>query len=72
MTLTIVQLKILRAIKDGVQSNGYPPTVAELCEISGLRSKSSVHHQLTVLEMKGLIRREFGRSRAITLLGEAA
>lgn len=71
-SLTTVQQKILQAITAGVATNGYPPTVQELCEISGLRSKSSVHHQLMMLEMKGYIRREFGRSRAITVLQEAA
>ncbi|MFG2603198.1 hypothetical protein ACGFT2_06590 [Streptomyces sp. NPDC048514] len=50
-----------------VWEHGQAPSVQEVGEGVGLRSRSSVHHQLVELEAKHAIRRERGRSRGIRL-----
>jgi repressor LexA len=66
--LTVRQQEILAAIHEGISSNGLPPTMRELGEAVGLSSPSSVKAQLDALEVKGYLRRDEGRSRAIHLL----
>jgi repressor LexA len=69
--LTTTERKVLTALTDYVQANGYPPSVRELGDAVGIASTSSVAHVLRALEDKGRIRRSFGRSRAIQII-EAA
>jgi repressor LexA len=66
--LTTRQFKILEAIKKAVDTQGYPPTMRELCAASGLTSTASVSYQLESLEKKGFIRRDPTRGRAIEVL----
>lgn len=42
---------------------GRTPSVREICEATGLKSTSTVHHHLSALEEKGLIEREHGLNR---------
>lgn len=42
----------------------------EICEATGLKSTSTVHHHLSALEEKGLIEREHGLNRCIRIAGE--
>jgi SOS-response transcriptional repressor LexA len=65
--LTLVQERILRCIRDAIADQGEAPTVAEIGEAVGLRSRSSVHYQLVELESKHAIVREPGRYRGIRL-----
>ncbi len=66
--LTKRQLAVLQVIKDAVAARGYPPSVREIGEGVGLTSPSSVAHQLRVLERKGYLRRDPGRSRALEVI----
>ena len=66
--LTPRQLRILTAIKEAVQRNGYPPSMREIGEAAGLASPSSVRHQLTNLEQKGWIRRDSQKGRAMEII----
>ena len=50
-------------------TDGLPPTVREICAACGIKSTSSAHETLRVLEEKGYIVREAGYSRAIRLAG---
>jgi repressor LexA len=59
------QRKILEIIRDTVEERGYPPSVREIGDAVGLRSPSSVHGQLTTLELGGYLRRDPSRPRAI-------
>lgn len=69
--LTVRQRRILEVIRDSVSERGYPPSIREICELTGLASTSSVAHQLRVLEHKGYIRRDPNRPRAVDVrLGE--
>lgn len=63
--LTARQRHILSVIEESVQQRGYPPSVREIGEAVGLTSTSSVAHQLTVLQKKGLLRRDPHRPRAV-------
>ncbi len=47
----------------------YPPTIRELCSLTGITSSNSMRKQLRQLALQGLIEyHEEGRARAITLL----
>jgi len=61
--LTERQHNILDCITDSVQQRGYPPSMREIAQATGLSSTSSVSHQLMALEKKGLLRRDPHRSR---------
>jgi len=61
------QEKIFAYIKKVVQAKGYPPSVREICEATGLRSTSTVHAHLKRLEKRGLISRDSMKPRAISL-----
>jgi repressor LexA len=66
--LTPRQTKILLAIKEAMEANGYPPSMREIGEAAGLSSPSSVKYQLEALEEKGWIRRDPSRGRALEVL----
>jgi repressor LexA len=55
-----------------VERRGYPPSIREICDASGLSSTSSVAHQLAVLERKGFLRRDAHRPRAVDVRGSEA
>ncbi|MBQ6568728.1 MAG: hypothetical protein IJL87_00560 [Clostridia bacterium] len=69
--LTVSQKKILEYLRCG-SSNGIPPTVREICAATGIKSTSSVHTNLCVLEQKGYIKRESGINRSIRLTETAS
>ena len=51
-------------------SNGVPPSVREICQATGIKSTSSVHAILTVLEENGYISRDPKFSRAIRITND--
>jgi len=62
------QIAILQYMKSQINEKGYPPSVREICEAVGLRSTSTVHGHLSKLEIKGYIRRDATKPRAIEIL----
>ncbi len=46
----------------------YPPSVREICEYMGLKSTSSSHSYLKLLEAKGLIKRDPIKPRALEII----
>lgn len=66
--LTRRQEEILNYIKEYIVSNGYPPTIREICKAVGVSSPATVHAHLTNLENKGFIKKEDTKNRAIELL----
>ena len=66
--LSARQVKILTAIQEGIQNNGYPPSVREIGEAAGLSSSASVQYQLKALEEAGFIRRDGSLGRAIEVV----
>ena len=65
------QEKIYAYIKKVVRDKGYPPSVREICEATGLRSTSTVHAHLKRLEKRGMISRDSMKPRAISLAAES-
>lgn len=59
------QHEILQFIHDEVTDRGYPPTVREICNATGLASTSTVHGHLARLEKHGYIVRDPSKPRAI-------
>ncbi|NIJ06259.1 transcriptional repressor LexA [Frigoribacterium faeni] len=70
--LTAKQDSILTAIQASIAQFGYPPSMREIGDAVGLKSLSSVTHQLNQLELAGRIRRDPNRPRALEVLGDPA
>lgn len=67
-TLTDRQRKVLHAIRAHVREHGFAPSFREIGEAAGLKSPSSVKHQLEALADKGLLRMNANKGRAIELI----
>ncbi len=61
------QLEVLREISEHQKSKGYPITIRELCDVMEIRSTNGIAQHITLLEKKGLVRREPRRSRTLQL-----
>jgi repressor LexA len=68
MHLTRRQKEILDFLARHIERKGYAPTIEEIGEHFGLSSLATVHKHLTNLQHKGLIKREWNRSRALELV----
>jgi repressor LexA len=66
--LTARQAEILQFIRDSIESDGYPPTRAEICSAFGFNSPNAAEDHLRTLERKGAIRLEPGAARGIRLV----
>lgn len=62
--LTDRQRRIMQVIEESVRLHGYPPTLREIGDATGLASTSSVSHQLVSLQKKGYVSRGPGRPRS--------
>jgi repressor LexA len=62
--LTDRQRLIMQVIEESVRRHGYPPTLREIGDATGLASTSSVSHQLVSLQKKGYVSRGAGRPRS--------
>lgn len=61
------QAKILAYIEKATLQKGYPPSVREICDATGLKSTSTVQGHLIRLEKKGLLYRDSMKPRAISV-----
>ena len=68
MAITKRQRQVYDFIHDFVQSNGYSPSFEEIGDGLGLSSLATVHKHVTNLEKKGLLKRDYNRSRSIDVL----
>src|SRR3954454_14902414 len=68
MAITKQQRQIYDFISDFVQKNGYSPSFEEIREGMGLNSLATVHKHISNLETKGLLTRDYNRSRSIDLI----
>jgi len=66
--LTDRQQNILAFINRKVKQLGFPPTVQEMADEFGFKSKNAAFKHLEALERKGYIRRAAGGARGITIL----
>ncbi|MBB3156502.1 repressor LexA [Microbacterium proteolyticum] len=67
-SLSDKQLAILEVIQRSIARHGYPPSMREIGDAVGLKSLSSVTHQLNQLELSGYLRRDPGKTRAMEVL----
>lgn len=70
-TITKRQQAILNFIMESIRDNGYPPTIAEICQQFGIKSTNGVNDHLVALERKGYIERS-NKARDIRLTDKAA
>ncbi|MEQ3353570.1 transcriptional repressor LexA [Aedoeadaptatus acetigenes] len=62
------EMEILFYIKRFIDSNGYPPSIREICNGCNIKSTSTVHSNLEKLELKNYIRRGATINRAIEVI----
>ena len=68
--LTPMRQKILEFVSEFSRENGYPPTVREICEGVGLRSPSTVHAHLKILQEGGYLEKDGRKNRSLSVCGE--
>jgi repressor LexA len=68
MAITRRQRQVYDFIADFVQSHGYSPSFEEIGDGLGLSSLATVHKHISNLEEKGLLKRDYNRSRSIDLV----
>lgn len=68
MALTRRQRQVYDFIAEFVQSYGYSPSFEEIGAGLGLSSLATVHKHITNLEEKGLLKRDYNRSRSIDII----
>src|SRR5713101_314948 len=68
MAITKRQRQMYDFIAQFVEGHGYSPSFEEIGEGMGLSSLATVHKHITNLEKKGLLRRDYNRSRSIDIL----
>jgi repressor LexA len=68
MALTKRQRQVYDFIADFVRKKGYSPSFEEIGQGLQLSSLATVHKHITNLEKKGLLRRDYNRSRSIDVL----
>ncbi|MBR4085557.1 MAG: helix-turn-helix domain-containing protein [Lachnospiraceae bacterium] len=61
------KMDVLHCIQSYSEQRGFPPTVRELCVMTGLKSPSSVHNYLVQLKEDGLIESDESKPRTITI-----
>lgn len=67
--LTERQREILGFIKGAILSEGYPPSLREICARFSIKGPNNARKHLDALERKGFIRRRRGRARGIEVIG---
>lgn len=68
MAITKRQRQVYDFIADFVQRNNFTPSYQEIGDGLGLSSLATVHKHISNLEKKGLLNRDYNRSRSIDLL----
>ena len=68
MAITRRQRQVYDYISEFVQTRGYSPSFEEIGDGLGLSSLATVHKHISNLEKKGLLKRDYNRSRSIDLL----
>ncbi len=68
MAITKRQRQVYDFIANFVQEKGYSPSFEEIGDGMSLNSLATVHKHVSNLETKGLLKRDYNRSRSIDLL----
>lgn len=67
--LTPMRQKILEFVTQFTRESGFPPTVREICEGVGLRSPSTVHAHLKILQEGGYLEKDGRKNRSLSVPG---
>lgn len=67
MQLIKKEKEVYEFIKEQIETEGYPPSVREICTAVGLSSPSTVQRYINSLQEKGFIVKGGSKKRAITL-----
>jgi repressor LexA len=59
------QNDILDFMKKTIAEKGYSPTVREICAALNIKSTSTVHSDIKVLEEKGLVKKDPAKPRTV-------
>ena len=62
--------KILEFMKCEIATNGYPPTVREICKALDIKSTSTVHKDLSILAEQGFIKKDPSKTRALVVVDD--
>src|ERR1700745_1441943 len=68
MAITKRQRQVYDFLQEFIQRNGYSPSFEEIGDGLGLSSLATVHKHISNLEEKGLLKRDYNRSRSIDVL----
>ena len=60
--------KILNYMKKIIQTQGYPPTVREICDALSIKSTSTVHKDLETLVRAGFLKKDPSKPRALVVV----
>lgn len=61
--------EMLNHIINFITANRYSPSLSELCEMSGIKSKATIHNRLYKMRNEGLIDYKDGENRTISVIG---
>lgn len=61
--------KILDYMKEEIRTNGYPPTVREICAAIGIKSTSTCHKDIASLVSKGYLQKQNSKTRTLVIVG---
>ena len=70
--LTRRQNEILNLIRRQIETTGFPPTRADICQALGFKSPNAAESHLRALEAKGAIEMMPGASRGIRIVAQGA
>jgi len=70
--LSPMRQAILNFIEEYTVENGYPPSVREICAAVGLRSPSTVHSHIRILQEEGYLNKGEKSSRSLSLKNKPA
>lgn len=71
MRESIMEQKVFDCIVEYIKEHNYPPSMRDLCELTGIKSTSSAHKYVCNLIQKGKIETDgkIGASRALRVVG---
>src|SRR5690349_11566407 len=62
---------VLQYIKTQIRTNGFPPSVREICKAVGIKSTSTVHSYIEKLKEEGYLAKTPSSSRALKIISDA-
>lgn len=68
LMLTKKQIEFLKILSKYIKEHKYSPTIRELCELTGLKSTSTVKGYIDRLVEKGILEREDDKPRTLRIV----